>query len=118
MTTNEAVDTAEWVHACSEQDLSRSRRHVVTVAGQSVLLLQLPGEIRAVRNECPHRKVGLDTGELSGRHIVCSLHRRHYDLDSGRCETPRPDGTPRRDTPPLTFYRAVVQDGQVWVTGS
>jgi nitrite reductase/ring-hydroxylating ferredoxin subunit len=109
------MDPLEWVCAGSERDLRASTLRAVQLGGESVLLVQLGDEIRAVHNECPHRQVALDLGELSGRSLVCPLHRRLYNLDTGLCETPRPDGRPRRDTPPLVFYRTMVRDGQVWV---
>ena len=53
----------------------------VEVAGQSVILVRDDGEIRALRNICPHRGVCLMEGEVRGvRAFTCPYHRWSYGL--------------------------------------
>ena len=99
---------------------------VMDVAGQQIGVVQLKnGELRAVRNWCPHKGAPICRGVIGGTWppsapgaleygrdgevLVCPWHGYEYDLDTGR-ELYQP--VPTR----LRMFPVTVRDGQVYVT--
>lgn len=57
---------------------------MLRVGGHLVAVFHLRGgEIRAVQPWCPHRRGPLADGLVGNGSVVCPLHGRTFDLDSG-----------------------------------
>lgn len=60
-----------------------------SVAGQSLLLLQVDGKPYLIENRCPHMDVTLTQAtQLPGHRIRCRAHGIEFDLESGRAAGP------------------------------
>jgi nitrite reductase (NADH) small subunit len=42
------------------------------------------GSVHAVQSDCPHRRGPLADGLTDDRHVICPLHDRVYDLETGQ----------------------------------
>jgi nitrite reductase/ring-hydroxylating ferredoxin subunit len=99
---------------------------IMTVADQEIGVVRLQsGELRAVRNWCPHKGAPICRGivggtwppsepgrlsfERAGEVLVCPWHGYEYDLNTGK-EMFQP--VPTR----LRMYPVSVENGQVFVT--
>ncbi len=55
------------------------------VGGRRVAVFRLrTGDLHAVQAECPHAGGPLADGLIGGARVVCPLHGRVFDLESGR----------------------------------
>lgn len=63
-------------------------RKVVSVAGQSLLLLQENGRPLLIKNACPHAGAALTHASINGRSLRCPLHGMEFDLHTGRTTNP------------------------------
>ena len=80
----------------------------VQVAGVSVMLANVEGEIYAFRDGCAADGMPLEGGRLAGSVIVCPWHNCGYDARTGkRVDEP--------DEPGLTAVPIAVRDGMVQV---
>ena len=99
---------------------------IVDVNGREIGVTRLPtGELRAVRNVCPHKGAPVCLGtiggtwppcepgemkyERDGEVLVCPWHGFEFDLNTGR-ELYQPEGTK------LLMFPVSEQDGRVLVT--
>lgn len=79
-------------------ELSRSKRSVVVVDGQELLVLSLRRRFTVLVNRCPHLGLPLDDARIVGRTLVCSAHGYKYALADGahlpgwRCPSGRVGG--------------------------
>jgi toluene monooxygenase system ferredoxin subunit len=55
----------------------------ISVRGQSILLVNVDGEIHAYRDRCCHLRVKLSEGRLEGNALTCRAHGWSYDVSSG-----------------------------------
>ena len=96
------------VRVCALDELPWGIGRVFIMAGQPVAIFRTrEGKLHAVENACPHRGGPLADGIVTGNHIVCPLHARRFELDSGQCD----------DSSVCTLKRFAVQvqDGQVFL---
>jgi naphthalene 1,2-dioxygenase system ferredoxin subunit len=56
----------------------------VDVAGKSLALYQVAGEIYATDNLCTHGNARLCDGFLEGHEIECPLHQGKFDIRNGK----------------------------------
>jgi NAD(P)H-dependent nitrite reductase small subunit len=75
-------------------------------------IFQLHGAWYATQNACPHsHAMVLARGIVGDEHgtpkVACPLHKRTFDLASGRCLSD--------DAPAIAIYPVRVDDGEVWV---
>jgi nitrite reductase/ring-hydroxylating ferredoxin subunit len=75
--------TSSWVAVASEKELDTEERLVVTLNGQSVLLLRREGVIYAIGNQCPHLGCSLKRGQLNRYLLVCPCHSWTFDIRTG-----------------------------------
>jgi nitrite reductase (NADH) small subunit len=78
------------------------------VGGLEIAIFNLNGRFHTVENACPHKGGPLCDGIVSGTAVVCPLHGRHFDLESGM---------PMRAAEPacLTVFPTRVEDGIILV---
>jgi nitrite reductase/ring-hydroxylating ferredoxin subunit len=72
-----------------------------------ILLVNVEGDIFAVRNRCGESPLPLEYGTLTGAELRCPWHNCLYDVRSGR----RLDGEPDR----LAVYPVSIEDGTIRV---
>jgi len=100
--------TACWRDTINLDDLWEGEMTAVTVDGESVLLVNVDGTIRAYANQCPHQASALDQGDLDGERLTCATHLWEFSAVTGRGINP---GDAR-----LTSYDCRVDaDGTIYV---
>lgn len=112
-----------WTSVLTADALAADERQVVKVGDRSILLLNHQGNIYAMDNQCPHLKLPLKKGKLTGDcTIVCPWHKSAFDLKSGAVQTWTP-------WPPvvgkvlsmvstekvLPVFPTRIEGGQIWV---
>jgi nitrite reductase (NADH) small subunit len=106
------------------EDLEEAKPAVFTVEGRSLGLILSNGEVRAVRNVCPHKRAPVCRGQvrgtmlpsdpdkfvfgMDGEILQCPWHGWEFSLKTGETVCKAEDRK-------LTFYPVVVKDGAVYV---
>ena len=112
---------SEWADVGSAADLDRDGRVIARIGGREIGVLRVNGELRGVRNRCPHHGGPLCLGTvrarvegepgayaLAGTHVLrCPWHGWEFDPESGRCLDD--------DSMRVAVYPAKVEDGRVLV---
>ncbi len=57
----------------------------VIVRKRPLLFVRRKDELYAMLDQCPHQGVALSGGWLDGDHVVCPMHRFHFDPATGAC---------------------------------
>jgi nitrite reductase (NADH) small subunit len=74
---------------------------------REIAIFNLGDRFLAVDNRCPHKGGPLSDGIVSGTTVVCPLHARKVDLETGAILN-------APDTPPCAaVFRARVEDGVI-----
>ena len=55
----------------------------VIIGGQELAIFHVDGRCLTIDNACPHKGGPLCDGIVSGTTVVCPLHGRRFDLESG-----------------------------------
>jgi nitrite reductase/ring-hydroxylating ferredoxin subunit len=111
----------DWRDVGSVADLERVGHVVARIGGREIGVVAVNGELRGVRNRCPHHggplclgtvreRVEGDPGqyELAGRAVLrCPWHGWEFDAESGRCLDD--------DSMRVAVYPAKAVDGRVLV---
>lgn len=111
-----------WHRVALLEELPAGGRKLVEVAGKSIGLFNVGGELKAVLNVCPHELAPVCLGRLSGTTLAsrvgevvwgregeilsCPWHGWEFDLKSGRCLS---------DHRRLRMYRVKVEGPEVWL---
>ena len=74
----------QWHVVSHLDDLWEGDMIAVDVAGRSVLLVNVDGEVFAYRNRCPHQEWPLVDGDLDGRKLTCAQHLWEMDVCTGK----------------------------------
>jgi naphthalene 1,2-dioxygenase ferredoxin component len=98
----------DWVDAAAADDLPTHDVLGVDVAGHSLALYTVDGQVYASDNTCTHGQAQLCMGFLEGHEIECPLHQGRFDVRSGQ-----PTCGPA--TEPLRCYPVRLEAGRVWV---
>ena len=75
--------TTRWRETINVDDLWEGDMTAVTVDGESVLLVNIDGNVRAYSNRCPHQASPLDEGDLDGEKLTCSRHLWEFNARTG-----------------------------------
>jgi naphthalene 1,2-dioxygenase system ferredoxin subunit len=79
-----SADEMGWVRAASRADLPPGEVLGVEVAGRSIALYEVDGNIFATDNICTHAYARLSDGWLDGDLIECPLHAARFDVRTGK----------------------------------
>ena len=112
-----------WTSVLAVDALATDERRVVKVGDASILLLNHQGNIYATDNLCPHLKLPMQKGKISGDcTIACPWHKSTFNLKTGAVEswTPWPPGVGKvlamvSAQKPLPVFPIRVEEGQIWV---
>jgi nitrite reductase/ring-hydroxylating ferredoxin subunit len=112
-----------WTSVLAADALAADGRQVVKVGDRAILLLNHQGNIYAMDNMCPHMKLPMKKGKITGDcTIVCPWHKSAFDMKSGAVQTWTP-------WPPvvgnvlgkvftekaLPVFPTRIEEGQIWV---
>ena len=102
-----------WYAAAWERDVTDAPVGV-TVIGEDVALYRLSdGRFGGLEDACPHRKVPLSMGRITGDGLECGYHGLQFDC-TGSCTTAPTNGT----VPPgasVRSYPVVARYGLLWI---
>jgi nitrite reductase/ring-hydroxylating ferredoxin subunit len=112
-----------WVSVLAADALANNERRVIKVEGSSILLLNHENNIYAMDNLCPHLKLPMQKGKISGDcTITCPWHKSTFNLQTGAVEnwTPWPPGVGKvlgmvSTQKPLPVFPTRIDEGQIWV---
>ncbi|QZZ22723.1 Rieske (2Fe-2S) protein [Leptothermofonsia sichuanensis E412] len=99
--------TNGFVRVASVEDVQRTGRLVVAIAGHTLLLIDENDTIYAVDNRCPHMGFPLHKGTVNNCILTCDWHYARFDLMSG--------GTFDSWADDLPAFPVQIRDQEVWV---
>jgi nitrite reductase/ring-hydroxylating ferredoxin subunit len=74
---------AEFVQVASLEQIAPGSGIVVDVAGKSVALFNVEGQVYAIDDSCMHQGASLGAGKLDGKIVTCRAHGLKYDVTTG-----------------------------------
>jgi NAD(P)H-dependent nitrite reductase small subunit len=97
-----------WTKITRTENIPSREGRPVRIGDVEIAIFNLNGRFLTIANECPHKGGQLCDGMVTGTAVVCPLHGRHFDLETGM---------PVRASEPscLTVYPTCVEDGIVHV---
>jgi phenylpropionate dioxygenase-like ring-hydroxylating dioxygenase large terminal subunit len=100
-----------WHPVLCSRELPRDRPVALRLAGRSLAIFRgAPGEVGAVDDACPHRRLRLSVGKVLSGRLVCAYHGWSFDA-RGQGESP---GTPKLRAC-AGAYDCQEAHGAVWV---
>lgn len=90
------------------EEWNDNEQREVQLDGQSVVVVRYEGQFYALRNLCTHKDVPLLGGEVSDGKITCTKHGGRFELATGRARA-------LPAVKPVTVFRTVVEEGEVFV---
>jgi toluene monooxygenase system ferredoxin subunit len=110
MTTLAVFEPAPDYHrVCALDELWEGEMAEFEVSGTPVLLVHAgPGQLSALQARCPHQRVPLAEGELSGHVLSCRAHHWQIDARTGRGINPQHAH--------VALYPVKVENGQIFVS--
>jgi NAD(P)H-dependent nitrite reductase large subunit/NAD(P)H-dependent nitrite reductase small subunit len=107
-----APPSGRFVRVARTSDVPAEGGIAVKCGDAQLAIFQLHGAWYATQNACPHSHAmvlarGIVGDEQGTPKVACPLHKRTFDLTSGRCLS--------NDAPAIATYPVRVDDGEVWV---
>jgi len=97
-----------WQFVCTVREIPNFGGRTVRTGSVEIALFRLSDDrIRAVENRCPHKQGPLAEGIISGETIICPLHARKINLESGEVLPP--------DSGCVKTYAVKIKEGQVFL---
>jgi nitrite reductase (NADH) small subunit len=94
-------------YACRVDDVPQGEGRAITLDGRRIAIFRAAGGWYALDAACPHMGGPLADGIVCDRAVICPLHERRFDLESGAALTTG-DG--------LAAHAVEVRDERVFVT--
>ena len=97
-----------WIDVTSAENVPEDDVVGIDIAGKSIALYQVEGEIYATDNICTHGNARLCDGFLEGHEIECPLHQGKFDIrnDKAMCAPLTED---------VRTYPVKIDDNRVFV---
>ena len=76
-------DVCDWTPITKVENIPTREGRAVTVGDQEIAIFHLEGRYLTISNKCPHKGGPLCDGIVSGTTVVCPLHGRRFDLETG-----------------------------------
>jgi nitrite reductase/ring-hydroxylating ferredoxin subunit len=96
-----------YVHVANLDDVRKTGRLVVAIAGHTLLLVSEAEQLYAVDNRCPHMGFPLHRGTVKDCILTCDWHYARFDLNSG--------GTFDAWADDLPAFPVQLRDSEIWV---
>jgi len=74
---------ARWTPVTTVDQIPLHEGRAVTVSGTEIAIFHLERRYLASANRCPHKGGPLCDGIVAGTAVVCPLHGRRFDLETG-----------------------------------
>ena len=74
---------AEFVEVALLEQIALGSSIVVDVAGKSVALFNVEGQVYAIDDSCMHQGASLAAGKLDGKIVTCRAHGLKFDVTTG-----------------------------------
>ncbi len=74
----------QWIDVSATEDIPEDDVIGVDIAGKSIALYRVEGEVFATDNLCTHGNARLCDGFLEGHEIECPLHQGKFDIRNGK----------------------------------
>ena len=98
---------AAGLYACRVEDVPPGEGRAITLDGRRIAIFRAAGGWYALDAVCPHRGGPLADGIVCDRAVICPLHERRFDLQTGAAVTTG-DG--------VVAHRVEVRGGRVFVS--
>jgi NAD(P)H-dependent nitrite reductase small subunit len=72
-----------WTRITKTGNVPPHEGRAVQIGGKEIAIFNLEGRFLTIENQCPHKGGPLCDGIVSGTTVVCPLHGRRFDLESG-----------------------------------
>jgi nitrite reductase (NADH) small subunit len=95
------------IRLCATEEVPLGEGRTVRVDGSSLALFRLESGWFAVQGTCPHRGGPIADGIAAERSVICPLHERRFDLDTGEALGHQCDS--------LRTYTVAERDGEVFL---
>ena len=73
----------KWTKITRTENIPPREGRPVKLGGLEIAIFNVNGRFLAVENACPHKGGPLCDGIVTGTAVVCPLHGRHFDLETG-----------------------------------
>lgn len=100
-------ETKRWVRITPCEQIPVREGRAVIVGGREIAIFNLGDRYLAIDNRCPHKGGPLSEGIVSGDMVVCPLHARKVNLETGNVVSPA------GDLPCLDLFRTRVEAGVI-----
>jgi NAD(P)H-dependent nitrite reductase small subunit len=77
------TETRTWTAITPSSNIPPREGRAVSVGGKEIAIFNLNGRFHTIENACPHKGGPLCDGIVTGSAVVCPLHGRHFDLETG-----------------------------------
>jgi naphthalene 1,2-dioxygenase system ferredoxin subunit len=74
----------QWIDVMATEDIPEDDVIGADIAGKSIALYRVEGEVFATDNLCTHGNARLCDGFLEGHEIECPLHQGKFDIRNGK----------------------------------
>ena len=74
----------QWIDVTATEDVPEDDVIGVDIAGKSIAVYRVEGEVFATDNLCTHGNARLCDGFLEGHEIECPLHQGKFDIRNGK----------------------------------
>ena len=72
-----------WTRITPVENIPLREGRAVQVGDREIAIFNVDGRFLTIDNRCPHKGGPLCDGIISGTTVVCPLHGRRFDLESG-----------------------------------
>jgi len=72
-----------WTAVTQAENIPPQEGRAVTIGGVELAIFNLKNRYRTLENKCPHMGGPLCDGIVAGSSVVCPLHGRRFDLETG-----------------------------------
>ncbi|HEV2200792.1 MAG TPA: nitrite reductase small subunit NirD [Bryobacteraceae bacterium] len=77
------TNEGRWIAVTNVESIPPREGRVVTLEGAEIAIFHVDSRYLAIANKCPHKGGPLGDGIVSGTTVVCPLHGRRFDLETG-----------------------------------
>ncbi|GGH56352.1 (2Fe-2S)-binding protein [Comamonas phosphati] len=106
--TPSLADTALLAASAVQDLLPSTRKLVFAPDGETVLLLNMEGELYAMENSCPDAGASIACGSCCDQHVLsCPAHGLKFDIRNSQCTA-----SPQLQ---IKLYEVLVLEGKIWL---